>query len=117
MQKTLKTAPFLGLTAVTALFLTAALPRQAAAQFTITATITGNAPSAAANADVQAALNTLASNFSTNGTASFNLTANINWSDEGTQSLGFSSASSSDYQAVAGSLVGDATDPDCPSQQ
>ena len=110
MQPKLKATPILGLTALTALFLTAALPRQAAAQFTITANFINEnmpghaAPSPNADADVQNALNFFASNFKTNGTASFAITENITWADLGASGLGGSINGNSSFQNENGTL-------------
>ena len=108
----------MGLTAAAALLLTVTAAQPAAAQFTITANFASesqsngtNAPSAAADADVQAALNTLAASFSTNGSAAFNLKADVSWADQGASTLGTSSAGSGDYQTVTGAQVGDAFNP------
>ena len=53
MQQKVKSISLLGLTAATALFLTAALPQQAAAQFKITANITGPPPERAHPRDIR----------------------------------------------------------------
>ena len=92
-----------GQIALTAFVLAAAMPRPAAAQVTITSVITGTEPSASANADIQNALNFLATDFAPNtGTATFNMTASITWKDLGYSSgsyiLGGSSAGSDSFQ-------------------
>ena len=83
--------------------LSAALERPAAAQVNISANITGTAPSASANQDVTNALNFLATDFAPNtGSATFHMTASIQWVDLGFSSSGYtlgdSSAGSSSFQ-------------------
>ena len=86
-----------GQIALTAFVLAAAMPRPAAAQVTITSVVTGTAPSDSANADIQNALNFLATDFAPNGTATFNMTASIQWVDLGYSSGGY---------ALGGSFAG-----------
>ncbi len=86
-----------------ALGLSTALVRPASAQVSISANITGTAPSASANQDVMDALNFLATDFAPNtGSSAFHMTASIQWADLGFSSggytLGDSSAGSSFYQ-------------------
>ena len=104
-----KAAPLLGLSTLVMLGLTAALPRPTAAQVKITASITGTAPSLAANQDAMDALNFLASDFQTNGTPTFAMTVSIQWTDLGFSSggyvLGGSFASDTFYQTHNGALV------------
>jgi hypothetical protein len=100
--------------------LAALFPQAAAAQFGITAnfvntsldgtSVPGAPPSTLANADVQNALNYLATQFQTNGTTPFNMTANIEWSDQGYSAtngytLGGSLSGADNYQTVGGILV------------
>ena len=76
--------------ALAAFVLAAALPRPAAAQVTITSVVTGTAPSASANADIQNALNFLATDFAPNtGSSAFHMTASIQWADLGYSSNGY----------------------------
>lgn len=85
-----------GSLALTALVLTAALPRPAAAQVTITSVITGTAPSSSANTDIQNALNFLATDFAPNtSTTAFHMTASITWADLGYSSNGYTLGGSS----------------------
>jgi len=96
-------ASLAGQLALAAFVLAAALPRPAAAQVTITSVITGTAPSGSANADIQNALNFLATDFAPNtGTTAFHLTASIQWANLGYSSggytLGGSFANASLYQ-------------------
>ena len=86
----LRKASLAGQLALTAFVLAAALPRPAAAQVTITAVVTGTAPSGAANTDIQNALNFLATDFAPNaGTTAFHMTASIQWADLGYKTTGY----------------------------
>ena len=93
-----------GQIALTAFVLAAAMPRPAAAQVTITSVVTGTAPSDSANADIQNALNFLATDFAPNtGTTAFHMTASITltdlkYSSGGGYALGGSSAGSDSFQ-------------------